>query len=223
MNGWNPKIEKNVKNLGWKSGAYRFMHDESSGYFSKLNNILSIITIVLITLTGTSSFTIAFLEEESSYKIIVGVVLYIIAALTSIKDFLNLTQISEKHKLYSIRFSALYHNIQRQMSLDQVDRQDGKDYVGWINSEFDSLLFSNPDIPSSVKSRISEKFGDVFSPDMLSDLSVVENIIEEEKSDEEKSDEEKSQDEVVQVVSEKNNNNKYSRNRYEIDRYMSSH
>lgn len=216
MNSWNKKLENGIMVLGSKSGAYRMMHDEASSYYSNFNKVISIISIFLITLTGTSAFSVAFIEEGTVYKIIIGCVLYIVGVLTSIKEFLNLTEISDKHKLYSIRFSALYHNIQRQIALEPIDRQDGKDYIGWINSEFDNLLFSNPDIPDKIKKNALNKFGDILNNDIIQDLSFHCKINDNESILDESKDE-------VQIRMEPENlpkNKDNSRSRYEIDRYM---
>ena len=78
------------------------------------------------------------------------------------KEFLKLTQLTEKHRLYSMRFSALNNNIQSQLALDIDDRQDGSDYMGWINSEIDNLLFANPTIPTKIQRNAEKKFPDMY-------------------------------------------------------------
>jgi hypothetical protein len=223
MNGWNEKIENSVYLLRSKSGAYRMMHDESSSFYSYWNKIISISTIILVTLTGTSSFSIAFVESGVVYNLIIGGVLYIVAVLAGIKDFLNLTEISNKHKLYSIRFSALYHNIQRQLALEYEDRQDGKDYIGWINSEFDSLLFSNPEIPEKIKLRSLEQFGDILNQDLYNDLNQV--CVNPLKDQEMENARENAREHIAiemgnELVPKKTKRIDY-KSRYEIDRYMS--
>ena len=150
MNDWNDKIEKTMVNLGCKCGAYRIMHDESADRCYNIDSYMSIISITLSTLTATSIFS---LEDNYIVKIASGVVVYFIAFLTSMKHFLNYTEMSEQHKLYSIRFSALYRDIQRQLYLDKKDRQSGKEYLNFINGELDNLLFSNPTIPYKIKKK----------------------------------------------------------------------
>lgn len=216
MNGWNEKIEENTLKLGSKSGVYRIMHDDASSYFAYIDRAISITTIILITLTGTISFSIASIEEGVVYKIVTGCVLYVVAVLTGIKDFFNLTKMSEQHKLYSIRFSALYHNIQRQLSLEKKERQNGKDYIGWINSEFDSLLFSNPDIPDKIKEKASKKYGEILdSNDLFTNLTIFNQVKEAEIKIEINENE---IDELDKKIDEKKKDN--NKTRYEIDRYM---
>jgi len=80
-------------------------------------------------------------------------------------------------------------------------------------------LFSNPDIPDKIKSKMLEKFGDIFNGDMFSDLSislepleiVSHEILNEDKDSFEL---EINQTPVKQQI---------SRNMYELDRYMQSH
>lgn len=216
LNGWNKRIEYTTKMLGIKSGAYRIMHDEASTYYYRLNKIISICSISLVTLTATGSFTTITIEDDIIIKIITGIVLYVIAFITSLKEFFNYTQLSERHKLYSIRFSALYHNIQRQMSLNEEDRQDGKDYIGWINNEFDSLFFSNPEIPQNIKEKVLKKYGNKMDNEII----LCNSSDEDSKSID--SNESKSIDGNDSVIVNINNENKKltEKTKYEVDRYM---
>jgi hypothetical protein len=157
-NGWNLKIEKMIHTHGLKSGCYKLMHEKSSSYYNKCDKVISIVSIILVTLTATGSVSTATMNDSMLYRILIGIILYIIAFITAMKEFLNLTQLTEKHRLYSMRFSALNNNIQSQLALDQDDRQDGRDYIGWINTEMDNLLVSNPTIPSKIKRKAENKF-----------------------------------------------------------------
>lgn len=213
MNGWNYKIERTAKNLCLKSGIYRIMHDESSNYYGKIHNILSIASISIVTLTATSYFSTIMLKESIVYQVIIGLILYSIGFITALKDFLNPTQVSEKHKLYSIRFAALYHNIQRQLLLDVCDRQNGSDYIGWVNSEFDNLLFSNPDIPSKIKKKRTLELEEVL------DIGLPESTIGYENYTENDIELGNLHDENDIETSRKNENSKI---KWEIERYMQS-
>lgn len=150
MNDWNEKIEKTLVNLGCKCGAYRIMHDESSEYCNQIDSYMTFASITLSTLTATGLFS---LEESATVKIASGVAIYFIAFLTSMKQFLNYTELVENHKTYSMRFSAIYRDIQRQLCLNKNDRRNGKEYLTFVNNELDNLLFSNPSIPTRIKKR----------------------------------------------------------------------
>ena len=162
-NGWNEKIEESVSILCNKSGIYRIMHDETKSYYFRMNRIISIISVLLVSLTATGAFSTVNLESDTVIKVIVGTILYMIALVNSLKETINPIKLSEQHKLFSIRFSALYHNIQRQLVLDYSDRENGKDYYDWINTEFDNLLFSNPEIPEYIKKNNISKFDGILN------------------------------------------------------------
>jgi hypothetical protein len=161
-NGWNFKIEKMVQRQGVKSFFNKIMHENACSYYNKKDKVISIVSIILVTLTATGSVTTASMNDSVLYRVSIGIILYIIAFITAMKEFLKLTQLTEKHRLYSMRFSALNNNIESQMALDIEDRQDGSDYMGWINSEIDNLLFSNPTIPTKIKRNTEKKFNDMF-------------------------------------------------------------
>jgi hypothetical protein len=150
MNDWNEKIEKTIYNLGAKCGAYRIMHDEASDYCSRIDTWYSIISISLSTLTATG---IISLEDTATVKIISGVTIYFIAFISSIKEFLNYTKMSENHKLYSMKFSALYRNIHSQLCIEKNKRQNGIEFLLFVNTELDNMLFSNPHIPEGIKKK----------------------------------------------------------------------
>lgn len=148
MNDWNDRIEKTMVNLGCKCGDYRIMHDEGALYCRKIDSYISILSITLSTLTATGLFS---LEDNWVIKIASGTVIYFIAFLSSMKQFLNYAEVAEQHKTYSMRFSVLYRDIQRQLCLVKKDRSNGKEYLTFVNNELDNLLFSNPPIPYRIK------------------------------------------------------------------------
>lgn len=174
MNNWSKRIEQVVIKIATKAAAYKYIHDESSYLYYRINLIFSILIILLITATGTITLSIVN-EDNDIIQYTNGVILFITSVLSSIKEFINFTRLSEQHKLYSIRFSNLYHHIQRQLLTDIENRQDARDYLGWINNEYDSLLLTNPEVPSHIKNKMHNKFGDVLDINLF-ELTLYDNF-----------------------------------------------
>lgn len=214
MNNWNEKIEKTIYTLGAKCGAYRILHDESSSYYQKLDKILSIISISLSTVAGTTIFSF----DTKDLRVVEGIIVYLTGVLTSIKQFLNYIKLSEKHRTYSIRFSGLYRDIHTQLCLEKKDRIDGIEYLHFVNTEIDNLLFTNPPIPSRIKKkRIDENSAqetsmskDIYDIILKIDSSPTANTKFEEKQDQ--GIEESSESSIENTV------NKYRS--YVIDKFM---
>jgi hypothetical protein len=172
MNNWSKRIEEVIIKIATKAAAYKYLHDESCNLYYRLNLIFSILIIFLITATGT--ITLIILDDNITIRYLNGIILFLTSVLTSIKEFINFTKLSQQHKLYSIRFSNLYHHIQRQLLTDVENRQNGRDYLGWINNEFDSLLLTNPVLPSYINKKMRLRFGDVLDINLF-ELTLCDN------------------------------------------------
>ena len=72
----------------------------------------------------------------------------------SIKKLINPSQKNILHSNSVKGYSNLSHNIQKQLALDQTQRQNSKDYLEWITREFDNLEMSTPDVPSFIIKKI---------------------------------------------------------------------
>ena len=70
----------------------------------------------------------------------------------------KLTETAEKHKIASSKFSNIYNNIERQLSLMPENRQIAPDYHRWISQVYDTLYGSAPDIDPPIIDEYIKKF-----------------------------------------------------------------
>ena len=137
-NGWNQNLEGYIQRLGERSGGYRWMHNKSASFFSWWYRALGITGIILGVASGT--FNIPSLASGCTSSTVVllylsTVFMYLIGVVLGIQQFLDLGGRKSDHTTAEANYSALYHNIRTQLSINRIERQVGKDYLEWISKE----------------------------------------------------------------------------------------
>jgi hypothetical protein len=153
-NGWSKEVKNKMQKQKRKSLSYKIMHEDASTLFNKYDRVFSIISISLATLTATGSLGSETFNDSVIYRVMVAIILYLIAFITAINSYFNWARVSEKHKIYSLKFLWLHNQIYNQLSLKIDDRDDGYYYMKWVDDEFDNYLSENPTIPSKIRIKV---------------------------------------------------------------------
>lgn len=133
----------NLHKLLNDSRNYKIMHKIACRKSSKINKTFSIATIILVTATASGFLGTLFVDNDYIFKIVSAVVLFSVAILNSVKDFLGLSEKPGKHKLFELKFSGLIRLIEQ-----EIERGGGGG--GVLNLEFDNLVYFQPDIPDAI-------------------------------------------------------------------------
>lgn len=157
---WNSKIEKILIEQKNKCGAYKWMHELECDHLSKINKTMNITNIAIVSISATASIITNDLEFKGHFaiNIIYPIMLYITTVISSLQHFLNYEKLSEKHRTASIRYTALYNNIKRVLSLDENQRQEANTYFEWVNKEYDNIFSSSPDISQTTILKFENTF-----------------------------------------------------------------
>lgn len=150
---WNKNIEAVCLNTSSKCLYNKELHDKATTFYYNFDNVISILSIIILTITGTTSVATISLNDDLAIKIIISIILYIIAVIDGIKKFTNPAQKHILHINAAKSYSNLHHNIQKQLVLESSQRQNAKDYIGWITRELDNLDNSTPDIPTFISNK----------------------------------------------------------------------
>jgi hypothetical protein len=153
-NGWSKEVKNKIQKQKRESLSYKLMHEDASSLFNKYDRVFSIISISLATLTATGSLGSETFNDSVIYRVMVAIILYLIAFLTAINGYFNWARVSEKHKIYSLKFLWLHNQIYNELSLKINDRDDGYYYMNWVDDEFDNYLSENPTIPSKIRIKV---------------------------------------------------------------------
>ncbi len=187
---WHGQQENILKKWSEIGSSYRFMHDRSYLYYEKQNFRFALPVIVISTVTGTANFAQgAFPESWQSYVPLFAGFLNLTAGLiTTIAQFLRVSELLEGHRSASIAYSKFSRNISVELSLPIDERScDGREFIAGRRIELDRLIEQSPNIPLHIVKLFGSKFKDAefIKPDIL-EITGVEVYKDSEKEKEEK-------------------------------------
>jgi len=152
--------------------SYRFMHDRSYTKFEKLNLRFALPVIVISTVTGTANFAQgSFPVSWQPYvPLCIGFLNLSAGLLTTVAQFLRVSELLEGHRAASIAYSKFSRNISVELSLPREDRSgSGSEFINNSRAELDRLIEQTPNIPLEIIRLFGKKFSDgTFNkPDIL--------------------------------------------------------
>ena len=171
---WTPEHEQLLIEWGDKAMCYRWLHSKANAMFSTLNTWYTIPVIVISTLTGTANFAQERvpLNFQTYFVMIVGGFNILAGIITTIQQFLKITQLNEAHRVSSIAWDKFYRNIKVEIAKHPQERMEVKQMVKLCKEEFDRLMETCPSIPEKIIQEFkiafkeSETFKDVVKPEI---------------------------------------------------------
>lgn len=171
---WTPEHEQLLIEWGDKAMCYRWLHSKANSMFSSLNTWYTIPVIVISTLTGTANFAQERvpLNFQNYFVMIVGGFNILAGIITTIQQFLKITQLNEAHRVSSIAWDKFYRNIKVEIAKHPQERIEVKHMVKLCKEEFDRLMETCPSIPDKIIQEFkvafkeSETFKDVVKPEI---------------------------------------------------------
>ena len=182
---WHKQQELILKKWSEVGSSYRFMHDRSYMKYEKKNLRFALPVIVISTVTGTANFAQgSFPQEWSVYvPLIIGFFNLLAGLITTIAQFLRVSEQLEGHRAATIAYSKFSRNISVELSLPREDRNsDGTEFVNNCRGELDRLIEQSPNIPMDIIRRFAKKFNDIeFNKPEILDIMPVDIYIDDEK------------------------------------------
>jgi hypothetical protein len=171
---WTPEHEQLLIEWGDKAMCYRWLHSKANSMFSTLNTWYTIPVIVISTLTGTANFAQERvpLNFQNYFVMIVGGFNILAGIITTIQQFLKITQLNEAHRVSSIAWDKFYRNIKVEIAKHPQERMEVRQMVKLCKEEFDRLMETCPSIPDKIIQEFkvafkeSETFKDVVKPEI---------------------------------------------------------
>ena len=158
--GWTPEHEGILIEWADKAMCYRWLHSKSNALYSYLNALYTIPVIIISTLTGTANFAQQRVPEQyqAFFMMIVGGFNLFGGIVTTIQQFLKITQLNEAHRVSSIAWDKFYRNIKIELAKHPLERIDVKQMVKMSKEEFDRLMETSPNIPEKIINEFKNKF-----------------------------------------------------------------
>ena len=121
---WSVDHENILVEWADKAMCYRWLHGRANASFSKKNTWYTIPVIIISTLTGTANFAQdrVPIEYQGYFVMTVGGFNILAGIITTIQQFLKITQLNEAHRVASIAWDKFYRNIKIELAKHPKER-----------------------------------------------------------------------------------------------------
>jgi hypothetical protein len=163
---WTAEHEQILVEWADKAMCYRWLHSKSNTLFSNLNAWYTIPVIVISTLTGTANFAQTRVPEEyqNYFAMIVGGFNILGGIISTVQQFLKITQLNEAHRVSGIAWDKFYRNVKIELAKHPSERMPPGQMLKMSKEEFDRLMETSPNIPEKIVAsfKTSFKHNDAF-------------------------------------------------------------
>ena len=145
-----------------KAMCFKWLHSKAHEHFSSLNTMYTIPVIVISTLTGTANFAQdrVPLEYQSYFVMTVGGFNILAGIISTIQQFLKISQLNESHRVGGIAWDKFYRNIKIELAKHPHERKDVTKFIDFCKEEFDRLMETSPTIPEEIIIEFKKTFKD---------------------------------------------------------------
>uniref|UniRef100_A0A6C0KP43 SMODS and SLOG-associating 2TM effector domain-containing protein n=1 Tax=viral metagenome TaxID=1070528 RepID=A0A6C0KP43_9ZZZZ len=164
---WTNEHEQILVEWADKAMCYRWLHSRSHFMFSSLNAWYTIPVIVISTLTGTANFAQERvpIDYQNYFVMIVGGFNILAGIITTIQQFLKITQLNESHRVASIAWDKFYRNIRIELAKHPDERMNVTQMIKMCKEEFDRLMETSPTIPDKIIKAFKNEFSNLNEND----------------------------------------------------------
>jgi len=168
---WTPDHELILVEWADKAMCYRWLHGKSHQHFSKANTWFTIPVIIMSTLTGTANFAQDKFEGATKEYVTVsiGAVNIIAGILTTIQQFLKISELNEAHRVSSLSWDKFYRNIKVELAKAPTERTPVLQMLKSSKEEFDRLMEISP----AISEKVAKEFTKTFSGGPLKGKSTI--------------------------------------------------
>lgn len=158
---WTSGHERILVDWADKAMCYRWLHARSHQRFSMINTYFTIPVIVMSTITGTANFAQDRVPElyRGYYSMGVGFINILAGIITTIQQFLKISELNEAHRVSAICWDKFYRRIKIELSKPITERQNVKDFLKHCTEEYDRLMEISPAIQMAIIKLFYRTFG----------------------------------------------------------------
>ena len=184
---WDDSIEDMLSEIGDESQINAYMHKKAQSYYTSQNIKFQLPIIVLSALSGTGNFVSSNFPNYTSIIILaVGGVSIFTSILSSVAQFLQVSQLSESHRISYLSWEKFHSTIKFQLNKRRSNRDDLKDFISLIVPEYQRLKEISAEIPKSIYEQVKhnkKNLNNMQIPYMLNGFHPVVPYREEEIDD----------------------------------------
>ena len=150
---WSPENEKILVEWCDIAKCYKWLHTRSHQNYSKKHAWFTIPAIIMSTISGTASFAQGSLpvSMQPYAPMVIGSVNIFIGILTTIQQYLKISEYNESHRVSAIAWDKFARNIRIELAKHPDERSsDAGHFLKTNRDEFDRLMETSPSIPIPI-------------------------------------------------------------------------
>lgn len=169
---WHNQHEVILKGWGESCSCYRYLHYKAYQKFKMASMRFTLPIIIISTVTGTANFAQETFPVDWRIYVpaIIGTFNLFAAILTTVAQFLKVSELLESHRVSSIHYGKLARSIRLELTLPISERaHDGSNMVEICRSEYDRLIEQSPPVPGDVLKLFDQNYKDknVTMPEII--------------------------------------------------------
>ena len=166
---WTCEHEQILIEWADKAMCYRWLHSKANAMYSSLNAWYTIPVIIISTLTGTANFAQERvpLAYQNYFVMIVGGFNILAGIISTIQQFLKITQLNEAHRVSGIAWDKFYRSVKIELAKHPDERMPVLQMIKMCKEEFDRLMETSPVIPDKIVKTFKISFNDTLNFDKI--------------------------------------------------------
>ena len=158
---WTREHEAILVEWADKAMCFRWLHSKAHQSYAKMLMWFTIPVIIMSTTTGTANFAQdrVPIEYRSYVTMGIGAVNIFAGILTTIQQFLKVSELNEAHRVASISWDKFYRNTKVELAKSPLERTPVLHLLKASKDEFDRLMETSP----TISNEIIEDFRTTFS------------------------------------------------------------
>ena len=140
--------------------CYKWLYMKAHNSYSLQNAWFTIPAIILSTITGTASFAQnSFTPEQQIYTpMIIGAINITVGILTTIQQFLKISELKETHRSSQIAWDKFGRNLRIELAKSPSERMEAGHFIKLARREYDHLMETSPPIPPYIVKLFNTTF-----------------------------------------------------------------
>jgi len=157
---WSPDNEKILIEWCDVAQCYKWLNFRSHTKLASQQAWFTIPAIILSTITGTASFAQeTFPPNIKQYApAIIGSINILVGILTTIQQYLKVSEKNEAHRVSSIAWDKFARNVRIELAKKPDERDKAGHFIKACRLEFDRLMETSPSIENHIVKEFKHKF-----------------------------------------------------------------
>ena len=157
---WTEENEKIMAEWCDIAQCYKWLNTRAHQKYSIQHAWFTIPAITLSTISGTASFAQASLPVayQSFAPMVIGAINIFIGILTTVQQYLKISELNEAHRVAAISWDKFSRNIRIELAKAPLERMDCGSFLKISRQEFDRMMETSPSIPIPIVQEFISTF-----------------------------------------------------------------